>query len=319
MPIRTTTLRDVDQELRSVGDVLIESRLEFQARRREEPVLVQVVGTAVNDEQRSARGTNAPRAGTSSSTQSARLASATSACVPIIVATPDSRAETTRGAFGSPGGGAPASGWRRSTTPHVVAVEFDQRRRAATDRCGGRRSPGAAMLASARRYAVATAIAGTCPVPSPRSKSRGSSSTAWTKVATKSPTASWLGLSRRSAARSGARTAPSPAGHDDRDCQHERREAHHRDRDRGPRVRRCRPTDEGLQDRLVVEGSVKGDRARRSPARDDTHDRHEPKARCHAYRELSRAHRQSYPTSPRHKHWVTAVPQRPSLPSRWFA
>ena len=40
-------------------------------------------------------GTNAPRAGTSSSTQSARSASATSASVAILVTTPDFRAATT--------------------------------------------------------------------------------------------------------------------------------------------------------------------------------------------------------------------------------
>ena len=53
------------------------------------------------------------------------------------------------------------------------------------------------MLASTRRYDVATATPGTCPVPSPRSTTSRIVSTACTKVATKSPMASWLGLSRR--------------------------------------------------------------------------------------------------------------------------
>ena len=82
---------------------------------------------------------------------------------------------------------------------------------------------------------------------------------------------------------------------DHRDRQHERREAHHRDRDRGQdRVRRGRPTDEHLRDRLIVEGSVEGDRAEGDRrAREDTHDRHEPKARPHADRELSQPHEPS--------------------------
>ena len=68
-----------------VGNVLVESRLELQAQRREEAVLVQVVGIAVDDEQRSARGNERAKGRDSSSTQSARTASATSARVPIIV------------------------------------------------------------------------------------------------------------------------------------------------------------------------------------------------------------------------------------------
>ncbi len=48
------SLRDVDEEPQSVGDVLVERRFELQAQRREECVLVQVVGLAVDDEQRAA-------------------------------------------------------------------------------------------------------------------------------------------------------------------------------------------------------------------------------------------------------------------------
>jgi len=44
------SLRDVDEEPQSVGDVLVERRFELQAQRREECVLVQVVGLAVDDE-----------------------------------------------------------------------------------------------------------------------------------------------------------------------------------------------------------------------------------------------------------------------------
>ena len=40
--LRQRALRDVDQEPHPVSDVLVESRLELQAQRREEPVLVQV-------------------------------------------------------------------------------------------------------------------------------------------------------------------------------------------------------------------------------------------------------------------------------------
>jgi hypothetical protein len=74
-------------------------------------------------------GTKPPRGGTSSSTQSVRCASATSARVPIIVTTPDSRAATTRGASGSTGSGRPASGVPAvDELPRVVTDEFDQRR-----------------------------------------------------------------------------------------------------------------------------------------------------------------------------------------------
>ena len=141
------------------------------------------------------------------------------------------------------------------------------------------------MLASTRRYDVATAMPGTWPVPSPRSTTSRIVSTACTKVATKSPIASWLGLSRRirctirgencpiaswtttivivstSVARLTIETAIVVK----------------------IAVADGRPTDELLRDRLIVEGSVEGDRAEGDRrAREDTHDRHEPKARPHA-------------------------------------
>ena len=54
-----------------------------------------------------------------------------------------------------------------------------------------------AMLASTRTKAVITANPGTVPSPLPVGVTSRMASTAWTNVATKSPMAIWLGLSRK--------------------------------------------------------------------------------------------------------------------------
>ena len=95
---------------------------------------------------------------------------------------------------------------------------------------------------------------------------------------------------------------------DHRDGEYERRKAHHRDRDRvQDRRRRGRSTDDLLRDRLIVEGSVEGDRAKGDRrAREDTHDRHEPKARPDTHRELSQPHEpRAYPPRRRPMRRVT--------------
>ena len=53
------------------------------------------------------------------------------------------------------------------------------------------------MLRRTRTNAVKSATPGTFPVPSPLMVTSRSARMAWTKVATKRPIASWLGLSRR--------------------------------------------------------------------------------------------------------------------------
>ena len=86
---------------------------------------------------------------------------------------------------------------------------------------------------------------------------------------------------------------------DHRDREHERRQAHHRDRNR---VQDCgrggRPPNEPLRDRLIVEGSVEGDRAERNRhAHKDTHDRHKPETRPDTHRKLSQPHEPGLPHS----------------------
>ncbi len=250
--LRERALRDVDQKPHPVRDVLVESRLELQAQRREEPVLIQVLGRAVNDEQRSARGNERAKSRDELEHAVGPLGLGDEYMRPDhgddarVSRSDDARSLGIDGRWRA-GVGIPAV----EELARVVTDEFDQRRYAQrltdvvyVDHQGGdtrqheevRRRHG-----DARNLPCAIA-----PIQNLADRQHGVH-----EGRDEEPDRELAGFVAKDPLHDPGRELPHrQLNHDHRDRQHERREAHHRDRDRAQdHVRR------GRHDRRAPAGS----------------------------------------------------------------